>query len=1040
MQILETFNPTASSPTSSTNSTIGRELIFYSHSYPKHKKASGGECPVCLSNCGYEIKSDRVVFCSGLDKKSVDAPQEGPGYSWIKTVSQESWSGYISYSLADTGRGTSETREQREARDATARYNAAQRVKEEAFRISQIPENSDRDSYYRSVLSPLKTADIEDLVKRGLDLTEIDNAVSLGFIGRGPMQYNKSSRDFLVLSQIDGQIVGGQIAVIKKYLWDNHKFSTHLKSTDRNPHFECAAIKTIPNTSSTKIVTVEGFLKALVLAVFAAREGLDWYVLGFAGGDAGNTGLSGRIAELKAQFPGIQSVICPDGDVAVNRNVYQAYSKVTKLNGSYDSVLWFGQNHKGHNIDDVDANERSSAKFISIPQYWALIHCEIGDAKLEIADRYDATNIEAGYEAWVEKSVVGVPTLDASQTGDGKSRRAPMTMKMSVERGFKAPAYISQAFRNDNAVKEAERNGEIVRINGRHNGLIEFRGNIRARRSGEVQNLTEAPNCFKADSINAKRSKGAYDDDSVFEQECLKCPLFRSCSNGQGAESDGTGYGYLHSRKAIEGKTPMAMHGLSLPAPDSDFYGPDRLLIFDEITALSPILTSTQTLSHSDLSKIVSLLLDNNAAIEVLKVLNSISQRAKASHHGLNLKDFPEIKEISIEALKALEPLLQNDISELNSEHGVDLNDMPSELKMRYAKSEEYIDKIADMVPAFIPNLIAVIQGDGTAIAGPDGSLSFLAPTLMREAILKCHVIVMDATVQPDELSAMFGGVAVRTVKSNSTPGAAKIIKIKTSSFTMNRSEGQRTIARTMAESIIATHSKLGHKVGIMDSQKFFEDYDGLDAVIGAKFVNHRGSNIFGGCNVFVMVGQMRLSVNAVQANFDMLSLRGYEKTFEQYYAERVRQENDQAFGRLRANRRHGEDLYVYILDGTWDGHFDNELSTEKLISDRATGMALKIVLLAKAIDRLGKTSYRELAKSVGCSHSRVGDLLPYALELINSPSYEEMLNIIISSDVDEEVIIEVINEIILCISNADEESDEETLEWSYEYEYEPDS
>ena len=1006
----------------------GSGLIFQDHGHGRHTAKHGGQCPVCQTECGWESGHD-VVWCAVEDKGRVEAPQEGPGMAWIKSKRQGSHKNYISYSLADTQTAKTETQAQREDRLALAAYNKRQADKERAHALKQLPSNETRDAYYRSVLRPLESVDLEDLIKRGMTADEILNAETLGFLGRGPRQTSRTERSFLILSHFDGEIVGGQIATAyadRKYIWDNHEFTTHLQGIGSAPHMECASIKLIPNTAATTVVVVEGFLKALVTAVFAAREGLDWYVMGVAGSSfLGGITLANRIAELKIEFPGIKVTIAPDGDMATNEHVYKSYKPAVTESSHYDGVLWFGQAVKGQNIDDVSAERRASAKVVSVAKYWKTIKDIQDYAKVAHIERYnDAT--EARKQWFGETGVV----LDRSVCGSGKSYTARAVADQMQAEGLKL-AIIDNRYRNADALEG------LTLIQGRHTGLVRDNGNTRTIKFGEDLTALEivAPsNCFQAASIAAQTAKGMFNEgETAFQKVCLTCPLFKECSKGDGQDDKGRGFGYLKQREALEKQNVVAMHPRSMPEHTSEWYQTSRHFIFDESASLFSRCIDSQTISVDDLGILSLGLSPDSAGQSAVRTLHDLIKKAALSRYGLNMQDLQELLTIKDEALTAIEEYLQTEQTFL--------------ARLDYATDREYLEAInRRMASNFVSPLRQIIAGTGTATATSEG-ITLATPSGFGLAVSNANMVLTDATADPEEVSAMLGGVKIHETMSQTKDSLPKIVKILGNKYTTNRSQGMRSVARHAAEEITAAHKKLGQTTAIVDMGRFMDDYKNLDAVKMRMHVDNVGSNRAKDCNALVIVGTPRPNITAYKATWEILSQQGYGRDFDHYYKMKCAEMIHQTIHRLRPNRRPNEELTVYILDGSYEGHCDAEVTLEALLADKATGKAQKVMLIQNALASMdsngedGKVSLRKIGELTGISHTHVATLLPQAIALMGALRLDEVIESLHAAGVEsEEELTAVINEIILSAIGAtdnedelDEGEDEGTV---YEYQY----
>lgn len=292
------------------------------------KRFRAGECPICKERTDCRINLDTEIIHCRADVKSV------PGFSYIKEDAQ----GFNMWVAAET-----DTRKTRSK--ATPNKSAAQRTEAKTHReweLSRQLEPRERDQAWRHILLELKLTDSEDLIRRGLNLKQIEkyrfksvetrqqllSAANPNLAGvSADGKYLEVAAGILCpIYNVKREIVGAQNKVVDsttgKYKWVT-SYDRGDQITPR-PHLPNGELPITIIQEGKAVGLCEGILKPVVAAT---RHGIT--LIGAAGGNFASSPQQ-LIETLTALSPDIVTIY-PDGGSFTNRQVFQTTLKTIDL-------------------------------------------------------------------------------------------------------------------------------------------------------------------------------------------------------------------------------------------------------------------------------------------------------------------------------------------------------------------------------------------------------------------------------------------------------------------------------------------------------------------------------------------------------------------------------------------------------------------------------------------------------------------------------------------------------------------------------------
>ena len=612
-------------------------------------------------------------------------------------------------------------------------------------------------------------------------------------------------------------------------------------------------------------------------------------------------------------------------------------------------------------------------------------------------------------------------TFDASDPGTGKSFDAGRIdlAQFDCDRAF----YITSDPRNPST--STLDNWDY--LDGRHGGLTkDVRGKLRVAKADDSK-IVRA-NCGRTKTITALKNASVNNADSA-ELICQGCNWYEACKGGHV-------FGYLGSRQEALQKYSIRTHPSSLPHPDNYEEYSNSLLIWDEWTS---ILTNTQQIkvTQADLTKLAALLLLEapqvlNQLQPLLTILGRLFKAKPPTRFGWNhqalIQKFPALsQELDRTAiLKAIEP----DLSVLNptAEYGEDINDLPTSVRKKFndsdTKTAQYIAE--NVLKQWLMPFLDILQGEVGYFTLSQATLIITIPDphLVNIARAVKKNIFLDATGSIEELALLLGikisEIDYIAVEPNS---GAKIRYIQVAG--MGRLGQHRgDYQQQQVEAVIKQLLKDNHDTGVIRFKKYATDSD------FRWFIESRGVNDAENLNTLILDGIPCPNLASLAAAFTCMYGRQTEdgiqeikypidltnsltkdinpyfamkvssdEQFNQFVRRRILANLHQGWGRLRANRRKGEDLTVYILG---DYPLDVPVELVKAVNitpDAATKMEKLEMALKGAVAELHseskKITQQAIAKITGYSQgyiSRFRELLQTLIESFSSKSNNSVL------------------------------------------------
>lgn len=607
-------------------------------------------------------------------------------------------------------------------------------------------------------------------------------------------------------------------------------------------------------------------------------------------------------------------------------------------------------------------------------------------------------------------------TFDASDTGTGKSfdaGRINLT-QFDCDRAF----YITSDPRNPSTSTLA--NWDY--LDGRHGGLTkDVRGKLRVAKADD--STTVSANCGRTQTITALKNVSVDGADSA-ELICQGCNWYEACKGGHV-------FGYLGSRQEALQKPLVRTHPFSLPHPDNYEEYSDSLLIWDEWTS---ILTNTQQIkvTQTDLTKLAAhLLLEApqilNQLQPLLTILGKLFKAKPPTRFGWNhqalIQELPTLsQELDRTAIsKAIKP----DLSVLNptAEYGEDINNLPPFVRKKFNDSDgRTAQQIANNVlKQWLIPFLDILQGEIGYLTLAKGTLTITTPNshLVNIARAVKKNIFLDATGSIEELALLLGikisDINYIAVKPNSGAKTKFIQVARMGRLGQHRGNYQQQ----QVEAVIKQLLKDNPDAALIRFKRYATDND------FRWFIESRGVNDAENLNTLILDGIPCPNLASLAADFTCLYGRQPEvgtqemkypikvtnslppdinlffkmkvssdEQFNQFVRRRILANLNQGWGRLRANRREGEELTVYILG---DYPLDVPVELVKAVDitlDAASKIEKFEIALKEAIAQLHsegrKITQQALSDITGYSQgyiSRFRKLLQTLIESFSSKS-----------------------------------------------------
>lgn len=615
--------------------------------------------------------------------------------------------------------------------------------------------------------------------------------------------------------------------------------------------------------------------------------------------------------------------------------------------------------------------------------------------------------------------------IDSSQTGSGKSfdagRANPEQFKLSKI------IYITNDPRN---VTTSTLNSKEWAVNqGRHNGLFVDDLNrtrvIDRSTAVSLNNLKHLPgNCVRSQTIGALASKNIKNssDSSLI---CGGCPYYGLCKSGTKYKNLATGY--LGDRSKALSSDKIVSHPSSLPSVQEFDYG-NSLLIwdewsesFDDIHQVSVTETDLQKLSLELIKKASHLATQLSPLFCQLDEIFNLKAPSRWgwSHEALVEKLKPSLpNNIDLtELLKVTEP----DLNILNptSEYGEDIRDLPNKVKKDFWEADNLTaERVKEKtIKQWIVPFLEILLGKKTGYLSKSGKvLKITTPdTRLREiAQAAGKNIFMDATGTRLDLAARLGVNSLEIdciAAEQKETDNLKVVQV-TNLGRLGQQRGKHQQKQTAA---ITKALKEKYPDLVKVSFKSHADQGDL-----RWFLESRGANDAEQASALVLEGVPCPNIEALKAEFtcrygrppepgvekirypieatnqDLIGTNPYleikdssDREFREFVRKKILSAIKQGLGRLRANRRPGEELVVYFL-GDYPLDFPVELITPIEIAPEAASKKERFELaLTEAIAQLQdegkKVTQTALAQITGYSQQYLSKFKKLLLLLIDS-------------------------------------------------------
>lgn len=500
--------------------------------------------------------------------------------------------------------------------------------------------------------------------------------------------------------------------------------------------------------------------------------------------------------------------------------------------------------------------------------------------------------------------------LDVSPPGTGKSYDSGLVTPELF--GVQQVIYLSDQHRNPTV--ETLSNGWSD-LEARHAGLtrVSTNGGTRLQRSvtGDIPSVTA--NCSRNKVLNTLRDKHVSGADTA-SLICGTCILREPCIN-----SDGPGYGYLNQRRNTLGSPLLRAHPDSLPDPE-DFPLDDVLLIWDEPSQNFQVKNSI-TVTFSDLQQTIAALMpfpELFCAVQPLltALLPLLDGSVNLGRHGMgHLEVAGRLPSVSGVSVGAIAQVLAPHLGFLNttSDYGVDLQDLPRELRKKFSEHDGAIASQAkeQVVKQWLAPLVRVLQGSAGCLQVTRRGLTLSLPTLRHRGMAAAARgnVFLDGTLSREDLALKLGcsleDICVVRQKIPATPNLEIIQVGDVGRLGMQRGGDQ--MKRTGALSRYFREDDASTR--LLDFKNFEAD--------GAWWRDSRGVNDFLSVKTLVLIGTPCRNLFDLGAEFAIVCGRfasDDDPEFKAFVHRTVLAEIHQAIGRLRAHRRLDESLRVVMV------------------------------------------------------------------------------------------------------------------------------
>jgi hypothetical protein len=533
--------------------------------------------------------------------------------------------------------------------------------------------------------------------------------------------------------------------------------------------------------------------------------------------------------------------------------------------------------------------------------------------------------------------------LDASATGIGKSFDAGMlTPEMFDARQI---IYVSKEHRNPTTPTLKGWHD----LEARHKGL--YRDEFgRLRRVERGQPYVVAPNCGRNETIAALRAKNIHGADTA-SLICKTCPNYEPCQAG-------AVYGFLGERREALQQPRLRAHPDSLPSPGEYDYN-HVVLLWDEASEILKAHRSIEVRT-ADVDQATGILLSKQP--EIFDALRSLFHTLRPHLSG-EIKppnkygwgdaqirqELPTVGDIDTDTVRAALTPDARQILDTTQEHGVDAADLPRQIRKKFTPTDQSTaERIShELALDWLPDLLDILLGNQV------GSLRIqygvLTITLGDQRLAEiaraasCN-IYLDATASPEDIARRLRLEDSRQllVIQQATQILDNLEVIQVTGLGRLGLAQRSDYCQGRVDAVIAQLQKeASGDVAVFDFKRRTTDGDGKRH----WWVDSRGVNDLENCQTLVLVGTPCRNLSELEAEFTVLygrsPLEGTQRVrypvqmvgqpsddlqdyfemevsadleFRSFVRRDIQASYHQAIGRLRAHRRPGEKLKVYII------------------------------------------------------------------------------------------------------------------------------
>lgn len=614
--------------------------------------------------------------------------------------------------------------------------------------------------------------------------------------------------------------------------------------------------------------------------------------------------------------------------------------------------------------------------------------------KVVLGDKpFTGDEYEPGLRAAVWQVAIGQGykhILDLSGTGSGKSHTAGELQPADFGDNIKQLLYIS----NGHYAPTTETLKDWADLHGRHNGLTReaTTGGSRLRRAKRGEDRVIPANCSRNGVINALRAKNINGADSA-SVVCGTCPLLDVCRHSQGK-----GYGFLNQRKLALSSPRLRLHPSSAPGTDYEYN--KAIALWDEPSESFKVTQAVevtaedvrQTTGHLAMTS-QSIFAQLRPLLAALGALFEAKQGRYGIDHQAIMAALPPLPDgLDVEAVKAA---LTPDLKFLDPEveDGLRVSDLPARsfkmaesqygrgdggrvnLRSHFSEdTEAQVNKAEGVIKQWLLDLVQVLQSGAGALHLAYETLTVTRPDYRLRAVANATAgnIYLDATLSVDDLALVLdcapSDIYVCRERPQATGGKLTITQVADlGRVTMSRGKDQdRRIA-----ALVQHYRETASDAKVIDFKKFGSD--------GAWWRDSRGVNDFESITTLLLVGTPCRNLAALQAEYSCLTgafPAGDDERFKAWVDRIIAADMVQGIGRLRANRRTGEQLHIVLVSDFDLGIPTTHVAAKDITVAAASKVERVEMAIAAAVEHLqasgAKVTQAAVAQVIGASQGYV--------------------------------------------------------------------